>query len=77
MKLYLIVWNFEETDRGWEWTHVALEEYPNEKQTRRIISEFMLDTFEQNYGDDYMTDSVFVNTIDEVDGYKITVSKEQ
>lgn len=76
MKLYLIVWEYLEPDRECEWTHEVLEEYPNEKKTKQIIARFMLDNFEQNI-DEYTINNTWVSTIDEIDGYKITVTKEQ
>lgn len=74
MRLFLIVWQFEDIDRECEWTHVVLEEYPDPNKIEQIIEDFMRDNHEEER-EDYDISDYWCNTIDTVNGYKISVNK--
>lgn len=76
MKLYLIVWEFEQWDRECEWTHVILTEYPAPVQIIDVINKFMLENHEES-PNEFEVSNYWCSTIDMVDGYKINVTKDK
>lgn len=75
MKLFLITWEFEQYDRECEWTHVVLAEYPSYQKIMEIINSFMLNNHDES-PDEFDIENYWCNTVDQIDGYKITVTKE-
>ena len=74
MKLFLLVWEFEQIDRECEWTHFVSKEYPTPLEINKIIRDFMRDNHEET-PQDYDIQNHWCSSIETVDGYKVTLSK--
>ena len=71
--LYLLTWEFGDVDRECEWTHfVSDKEVIDYSEQLKIVKEFMEENHEES-PEDYDIENVWLNSVTQIDGYKITV----
>lgn len=77
MYLYLLTWEFEQYDRECEWTHfVSDKESLSYEDQLEVVEQFMRDNHEES-PEDYEIENLWCNTVNMVDGHKITVEAKQ
>ena len=78
MNLYFLVWECEEYSMEAEWTHfVSDKEVIEYEQQIKIANDFMRGNESVPDEEKYNIEDIWLNTINEVDGYAIKLVKKE